>query len=58
MAPFRYSIIIFAILSGVMIFGHFPDGLTLVGTAIVVGAGLYTFYREQTLRRLSAGNKP
>ncbi len=57
-APFRYSIIIFAILSGVLVFGHFPDALTLAGTAIVVGAGLYTFYREQTLRRLSAGGTP
>ncbi|MDX2158281.1 MAG: DMT family transporter [Hyphomicrobiaceae bacterium] len=50
-APFRYTIILFAILSGVLVFGHFPDVLTLTGTAIVVAAGLYTFYREQTLRR-------
>jgi drug/metabolite transporter (DMT)-like permease len=50
-APFRYSIIVFAILSGVIVFDHFPDVLTLVGTAIVVGAGLFTFYREQALRR-------
>ena len=50
-APFRYAIIVFAILSGITVFGHFPDGLTLVGTAVVVGAGLYTFYREQALRR-------
>jgi drug/metabolite transporter (DMT)-like permease len=50
-APFRYTIILFAILSGVLVFGHFPDVLMLTGTAIVVGAGLYTFYREQTLRR-------
>ncbi len=50
-APFRYTIIIFAIVSGVTVFGHLPDGLTLLGTAIVVAAGLYTFYREQALRR-------
>lgn len=56
-APFRYSIIIFAILSGVVVFDHFPDAMTLVGTAIVVAAGLYTFYREQTLRRLVAKSK-
>jgi drug/metabolite transporter (DMT)-like permease len=50
-APFRYAIIVFAIISGVFVFGHFPDPLTLAGMLVVAGAGLYTFYREQTLRR-------
>ena len=57
-APFRYTIILFAIASGVLVFGHFPDWLTLVGTAIVVAAGLYTFYREQSLRRLANRPRP
>jgi drug/metabolite transporter (DMT)-like permease len=52
--PFRYMIIPFAILSGVVVFGQFPDALTLLGIAIVTLAGLYTFYREQKLRRLAA----
>ncbi len=52
--PFRYSIIVFAIFSGVVVFGHIPDVLTLTGIVIVCAAGLYTFYREQTLRRLAA----
>ena len=34
-APFRYSIIIFAILSGVLVFGHFPDARTLAGTRLL-----------------------
>ncbi len=55
-APFRYTIILFAIASGILVFGHFPDSVTLLGTAIVVAAGLYTFYREQSLRRLA--NRP
>jgi len=29
-----------------------PDGLSLAGILILVSAGLYTFYREQQLRRL------
>lgn len=57
-APFRYTIILFAIASGVLVFGQFPDSLTLVGTTIVVAAGLYTFYREQTLRRLANRPRP
>jgi drug/metabolite transporter (DMT)-like permease len=52
-APFRYSIILFAIFSGVVIFDHFPDGPTLLGIVIVGAAGLYTFFREQKLRRLA-----
>ncbi|MGE0767339.1 MAG: DMT family transporter [Hyphomicrobiaceae bacterium] len=55
-APFRYTIILFAIASGILIFGHVPDAMTLSGTGIVVAAGLYTFYREQSLRRLA--NRP
>lgn len=55
--PFRYTIILFAIISGITVFGHFPDGLTLLGILIVCCAGLYTFYREQHLRR-AARRKP
>jgi len=54
-APFRYTIIVFAIISGVTVFGHLPDALTLLGMTIVVAAGLYTFYREQALRRRARG---
>jgi drug/metabolite transporter (DMT)-like permease len=49
--PFRYMIILFSITSSVLVFGHWPDAITFLGIAIVVGAGLYTFYREQRLRR-------
>ncbi len=52
-APFRYTIIVFAILSGILVFDHFPDGPTLAGIVIVAAAGLYTFFREQHLRRLA-----
>ena len=49
--PFRYSIILFAILSGILVFGQFPDAPTLLGITIVCSAGLYTFHREQVRRR-------
>lgn len=48
--PFRYTIILFAIVSGIMVFGQFPDALTLLGIAIVCSAGLYTFHRERVRR--------
>lgn len=45
-APFRYSIMVFAILSGVFVFGQFPDGIAMLGMALVVTAGLYAAHRE------------
>jgi len=49
-APFRYSILIFAIISGVAVFGEFPDGWATAGMALIVAAGLYAAHREWLLR--------
>jgi hypothetical protein len=35
-----------------MVFGEIPDAAMLAGSSIVVGTGVYTFYREQRLRIL------
>jgi drug/metabolite transporter (DMT)-like permease len=40
--PFRYTRLVFALILGVLVFGERPDALTLIGSAIVVGAGIYT----------------
>ncbi len=48
-SPFRYSILIWALLIGYFVFGDLPDGLALIGAFIVVVSGLFTFYREQKL---------
>ncbi|MEM7068687.1 MAG: DMT family transporter [Pseudomonadota bacterium] len=47
--PFRYTRLLFSIAIGVFIFGERPDALTLLGAAIVIGTGLYTFFRERKL---------
>lgn len=44
--PFRYSRLVFATAIGMAFFGERPDGWTLAGAVLVVGAGLYTFWRE------------
>lgn len=54
-APFRYTSLLWALLFGWMVFGSFPDGVTLVGAAIVVATGLYTLLRERMLSRRRAG---
>ncbi len=50
-APFRYSRLIFAIAIGAFVFGELPDGMTLWGSALIVGSGLYAFARERARRR-------
>lgn len=48
--PFRYSRLVFAMILGALVFGERPDLLMLAGAALVVGAGLYTIWREARLR--------
>jgi S-adenosylmethionine uptake transporter len=50
-APFRYTSLLWALIIGFLVFGDWPDQLTLVGAAIVVGTGLFTLYREARARR-------
>lgn len=49
-APFRYTSLLWAIVLGLVVFGDWPDGWTLVGAGIVIGAGLFTLWRERQLR--------
>jgi drug/metabolite transporter (DMT)-like permease len=53
-APFRYTGLLWALLLGLVAFGDFPSILTLFGAAIVVGTGVFTFYRERQLQRIAA----
>lgn len=39
-APFRYSILVFAILYGMLIFGEYPDRWSVIGMVLIVAAGL------------------
>ena len=50
-APFRYSIMVWAILIQVVVFGAWPDGLTLAGSAVLVVTGVYMFARERAVAR-------
>jgi drug/metabolite transporter (DMT)-like permease len=53
--PFRYTLLIWAILWGILLFGEWPDGWMLLGSAIVVATGLFTFYRERRLGQAHRG---
>lgn len=47
--PFRYTSLLAALVLGLVFFGEWPDALTLVGAAIVVGTGTFTLLRERRL---------
>ena len=54
-APFRYFSLLCALILGLMFFSEWPDSLTLIGSAIIVATGVFTFHRE---RRLARGYGP
>lgn len=46
-APFRYSSMLWAIGLGIIVFQDWPEPIMLLGMAIVMLSGLYTFHRER-----------
>ncbi|MCW9044121.1 MAG: DMT family transporter [Pseudopelagicola sp.] len=57
-APYRYTRLLFSIITGVLVFGERPDLLTLIGASLIIGTGLYTFLRERALARPVAPLSP
>jgi drug/metabolite transporter (DMT)-like permease len=49
--PYQYSMIVWAVMFGYVVFGDVPPVSTIAGAAIITGAGFYIFLREQQLRR-------
>src|SRR5690606_6171929 len=49
--PFAYLQTVFSSLMGVLVFGEVVPGTTLLGGAIVIGAGLFAFWRERVRAR-------
>lgn len=55
-APFRYSRLLFALLIAVTVLNEYPDLQTLFGATIIIGSGLYTFWRENPRREPPASS--
>jgi S-adenosylmethionine uptake transporter len=49
-SPFRYAILLMAIVIQIVVFSVWPDALTLTGSAILIATGLYTLYRERQVK--------
>lgn len=47
--PYQYSMIIWAVMFGYLVFGDVPSWATIAGAAIIIGAGFYIFLRERNL---------
>ena len=50
-APFNYTILIWTVIFGYLIFGDLPGPWTIVGAAIIVTSGLYILRRERIAQR-------
>jgi drug/metabolite transporter (DMT)-like permease len=57
-APFRYARLVFALILAAIFFGERPDGFMLLGAALIIGSGLYTFARERRLRQRALSKAP
>ena len=57
-APFRYTLLIFAGVCGYLGFGEVPDRFAIFGSVLIVGSGLYALHREVVRRRAVAGSVP
>ncbi len=45
--PYQYTLIVWALLFGYIVFGSVPELHTIIGAAIIVASGLFIFLREQ-----------
>ncbi len=53
LTPFTYLQMIWATLSGYLVFGHLPDGWSAVGMSIIVGSGVMLALQERRRARLA-----
>jgi drug/metabolite transporter (DMT)-like permease len=45
--PYQYTLIVWAIVLGYVVFGDVPDAFTLCGAGVIIFTGLYIFRREE-----------
>jgi drug/metabolite transporter (DMT)-like permease len=51
LAPFTYAHVVAAIIYSFVIFKDVPSIWTLTGAALIVGSGIYVWYRETMIAR-------
>jgi drug/metabolite transporter (DMT)-like permease len=51
LAPFGYLGLIFSAVWGIVLFGQYPDGWTVLGALVIASAGLYVWHRETQIAK-------
>ena len=54
LAPFQYLEIVTATILGYLVFNDVPATSTILGSAIIIGSGIYLFHRERLAARFIA----
>ena len=57
-APYRYTSLIWALILGLLVFGDWPDALTLLGAGLIVLAGVFTLSRTRQRGKTEAVDNP
>jgi len=52
--PFQYVSIVWAVVLDLLVWGTVPSVQIAAGASLIIGSGLFVFYREQTLQRGAA----
>lgn len=50
-APLQYTLLLWAVVFGYFFFGEVPRLTMIVGATLIVGSGLFIFFREQQLKK-------
>jgi len=51
--PYSYTLLVWVTALGALVFGDFPDHWTILGAAIVVASGLYTWHHDRRAARVA-----
>ena len=55
---YEYSLIVWAILTGYILFDNIPTLKTLIGVSIIISAGIYIYFREKIRDQLIVSDNP
>ncbi|OQM73709.1 DMT family transporter [Manganibacter manganicus] len=58
LAPLHYTLLLWAVVFGIVFFGDVPGPRILIGAAIVVLAGMFIFHRQNVVDTVPAENVP
>ena len=58
LAPLQYTLLLWAVVFGIVFFGDLPDSQMLIGSAIIVFAGLFIFHRQKVVDQGEPDNVP